>query len=169
MSIKENKRRIALWLLSATVLLTVGFIFSNSLKNSAESYSDSDSLTDLFGPLVKAVFGEEADVSFWVRKAAHFAEFFILGVLSCSTVAFVGRRLAGYVWFFVLAVAVIDEFVQKFTGRTSAVSDVIIDFCGAASGCLIVIALRAVVLRFRKKRKDSQTGDSVSCEKGFAK
>ena len=169
MSIKVNKRRIGLWLLSAAVLLAVGFIFSNSLKNSAESYSDSDMLTDLFGPLVKAVFGEEADVSFWVRKAAHFAEFFILGVLACGAVTFVGRRLTGYAWFFVLAVAVIDEFIQKFTGRTSAVSDVIIDFCGAASGCLVVIALHAVVSRFEKKRKNSQTGVSGSCEKGFAK
>lgn len=154
-------------MLSAAVLLTVGFIFSNSLKNSAESYSDSDLLADLFGPLIKALFGEEADVSFWVRKAAHFAEFFILGVLVYGTVALISRRLTGYAWFFVLAVAVIDEFIQKFTGRTSSVSDVIIDFCGAASGCLVVVALYAAVSHLRKKRKDSQTGASGSCEKGI--
>ena len=41
--------------------------------------------------------------------------------------------------FFALLCAVADEFLQSFTGRTSSVRDVLIDFGGALCGMLLTM------------------------------
>lgn len=91
------------------------------------------------------------------RKAAHLTEYAVLGLLvfralrlSCPTLV---RRSAWSVGVAALMVAAafagIDEFHQSFVpGRTPAVTDVLIDTCGAALG-LGVIGLIGIAGFFR--------------------
>lgn len=85
-----------------------------------------------------------------VRKAAHFTEYMILGVL-------VGLLLSkpdggSRFWWpevVCLAVASIDETIQLFSdGRGAAVRDVILDLSGATVGVIIT----AIVLALTRKR-----------------
>ena len=60
-------------------VLTVAFIWSNSLKNGSESMSVSNSILDIIKPILDPGDRIPADtVSFLLRKAAHFTEYMIL-------------------------------------------------------------------------------------------
>ncbi len=67
-----------------------------------------------------------------IRKNAHAFEYFVLAILvAIAMFAFhlKGRGAIVYIMFICLLYAVTDEFHQAFvTGRTSLVSDVIIEF-----------------------------------------
>ena len=134
---KKNKW---LWILSALDLLNTLLIFSNSLKGSVSSTADSDSVISLLNPLIEWIFGKDHQLNlhFLVRKAAHLIEFGALGFLvTLLLFAWKQRKkryFRGYEFFYVLAVAVVDEFIQSFTGRTSSVKDVLLDFFGALLG-----------------------------------
>lgn len=76
-----------------------------------------------------------------IRKLAHFSEFFLL---SCFYLLL--RRQLSEIYrtrctllapFAGLLTAVIDEFIQSFSGRGSLVSDVLIDFCGVMTAVLL--------------------------------
>ena len=72
------------------------------------------------------------------------AEFAVLGLLVACLMfqlEFPMARL-GYGLFYVLAVAVTDEFIQIFTGRTSSVKDILIDFFGALLGIGVIYLWR---------------------------
>ena len=58
--------------------------------------------------------------------------------------------------FFALLCAVADEFLQSFTGRTSSVRDVLIDFGGAVSGLLLSMLLIRGVDRLRGKLRANE-------------
>ena len=74
----------------------------------------------------------------FIRKFAHFAEYFVLGVLAFrafNTSRF--RRFIGAV-VVVVAVAALDEFNQSFEpSRTSSIWDVAIDTMGGGTAALL--------------------------------
>lgn len=151
-----EKKNLASLLLFCGVLLTVGFIFANSLRPAEASLADSNVIIELIRPLVDAVFpGNEWNLVFVVRKCAHFAEFFLLGAL-CMGLVWAERRRRGRgiitaALFAVLAVGVADEVLQSLGDRSAMVTDVVIDFCGALAGICLICVLRALKLRKRKK------------------
>ncbi len=76
-----------------------------------------------------------------VRKTAHFTEYAVLGVIVSSTLLaggpLRGRRLFAAAVILLLAPS-IDETIQLFVpGRCGAITDVMIDCCGAACGTFI--------------------------------
>lgn len=91
--------------------------------------------------------------SFPVRKAAHFSEYALLGVLALNAAVQVARlrgrdepRWALFVaaLAFCVLFAAGDEFHQLFVdGRSGQVRDVVIDSCGAAVGALVAKAVLA--------------------------
>lgn len=89
-------------------------------------------------PRARAVV--EAEIAF-IRKAAHFTEYAVLGIFLCILI--LRKRntndLQTIIVSLIIAlfIAAIDEFVQNFTGRSSMVKDVIIDLCGATTGILL--------------------------------
>lgn len=93
-----------------------------------------------------------------VRKAAHFTEYAVLGVLVSSALDPGARRTRSRILLIaaVLAlVASLDESIQLFVpGRSGMVTDVLLDCCGAATG----VALRTLVVR-RRGRDRSKTAD----------
>lgn len=85
---------------------------------------------------------ESDQIHFYVRKAAHMTEYFLLAV-AISFPLYV-YRVRGF-WLFLLAgifcvgFAGLDEYHQSFVGgRTPAVRDVCIDSCGAFIGIILV-------------------------------
>ena len=83
-----------------------------------------------------------------LRKAAHFLEFAVLGILLTGT--FNGERnftLAKPMLFAVLT-AMTDETIQAFTpGRNCALSDVWLDAAGALTGAVLLW----LIFKLRKK------------------
>lgn len=74
---------------------------------------------------------------FFVRKAGHFTEYFVLSLLILRGVR-AGRKRVRLAWMAIALLAValyasLDEFHQRFVpGRTAAVSDVVLDTTGGA-------------------------------------
>ena len=142
--------------LIATIVLVTLFIFSNSMKNSAESNSMSGIVLAILSPItnfIDGIFGEQK-WNYIIRKGAHITEFCILGITVSVAVnkvkKYMGWHLFGYSLFYVLLVAVTDEFIQIFSGRTSSVIDVFIDLAGALVGITLVSLVVA------KKRKNTK-------------
>lgn len=129
-----------LWLLLSLVI--VGFIFYNSSLPAVQSDNASHLLASLIAGLAAKlqVTLPTADLNHDLRKLAHFTEFLLLGLTLCNTYSefHVANRTAnGYIFFFSLAVAVTDEYIQLFSpGRSSQVTDVLLDFSGAFVGWL---------------------------------
>ena len=100
---------------------------------------------------------EAYQIQFYVRKAAHMTEYFLLAV-AISFPLYV-YRIRGF-WLFLLAgifcvgFAGLDEYHQSFVGgRTPAVKDVCIDSTGALIGILLVQAFCWSVLNNPNKKK----------------
>lgn len=136
----KNKKAI---LPSALIAAVTAFIFSNSLKNGRESKEDSDIFLDLLRPILNWIFGDDPELlNYIVRKAAHMVEFFVLALLICWLSHAVQKKFHGYGLLYPLGVAIIDEFIQSFTGRTSQVLDILIDFAGALIGFGLILLIQ---------------------------
>lgn len=147
------KKRFLLFLLLS--LLVTGFIFFNSFQGPDSSNESSGLILKLLSPITGLIdrFISDIDWNFVIRKGAHFTEFCVLGILSALTFISTGKKVRtffGYNLFCVLSVALTDEFIQSFTGRTSSVRDVFLDFCGAAVGIGAVMIINNI--RNRKRR-----------------
>lgn len=129
------------------------FIFSNSLQNGTDSGSRSGFAVQLLEGFLR-FWGISAEIpEFFVRKGAHFTEYFILGLLLLSTLRTYSNAWIRQIFiplFWGLAVPVCDEFLQLFVpGRSGQVSDVVLDFSGVVSG----MAVLAVFFLLWEKRK----------------
>ena len=122
------------------------FIFSNSLQNAVESSGRSMAVLDI----IDKIIGSGVITEHMVRKAAHFGEFALLGVIGIGTWRMYGFGVI-YAAFTGLLTAVTDETLQLFSaGRSSQLSDVWIDF----SGCLVGILLMLILIKAVKKHYD---------------
>lgn len=97
----------------------------------------------LIRPILEIFIGSGAVTDFIVRKLAHFTEFAILGMLLSGIVLVRFEKPdlyhLSYALLIVLAAAVIDESIQLFTpGRSSQVTDVLIDTSGGLAGIILL-------------------------------
>lgn len=145
-----KKKYIWLTILVAYIL----FIFSNSMKPADVSSVDSGRTLELVRHLLAASgAGGSWLTDHIIRKAAHFSEYTLLGVILFCCVRSFGfteeRRwfvhvTAGY------AVPFLDETIQLFVkGRSGQISDVWLDCVGVAFGTLLM-----ALLGLRKGRID---------------
>ena len=110
----------------------------------------------------------------FVRKAAHFCEFALLGFLTTWLLLWVSRRFISMspwkTWLFpaafTLLYAISDEVHQIFTGRGSRVTDVLIDFSGALCGILLMQGVAVCIARLRagKGKAIKSTRRIKTCE-----
>ena len=134
------------WALLAAVLL---FIWGNSLLPPSWSWRVSGVVQEAVEqvlPVEQAdgVFGQVK--GFTVRKLAHMSEFALLGaLLALLTGAFRRRDRVALMLLLGLLAALLDETIQKFTGRTSSV----LDFSGVVLGLLL--ARLFFLLRCRRR------------------
>lgn len=130
--------RLGLFLSVAMVL----FIWGNSLVPGTGSGSLSLAVVEaLRGALHAAGLPNGWVTNLLVRKTAHFTEYAVLGVVVSSALLaggpLRGRRLLVAAAVLML-VPSIDETIQLFVpGRCGAVTDVMIDCCGGATGTFI--------------------------------
>ena len=152
-----GQRRV-FWLCFLTMLTLIWtfVIFAQSAKNGEESTEDTNKVMEIIEEVADAI-GVDAEVStHLVRKAAHFGEYMILGILGALLTAVVGGgwRCIG-AFLYAVSVAFCDEFaVQRFSeGRAPQLTDVLIDSAGALTGIVFVVAILCLIKRKRKPRK----------------
>lgn len=123
-------------ILTVLIVLTLAFIWGNSLLDREQSTEVSMGLLDKIEPYL-ALFGIEPEDDHILRKLAHFCEFGLLG-LELALLVWLRLNLSFKSLFLAaaasLAVAVTDETLQYFTGRSCQLSDVLLDFSGAVCG-----------------------------------
>lgn len=136
--LKQNQKLRWLILISIVWIMV---IFSFSLQSGEESGKLSGGIVAWFvGLFFPEDFAHIELVHFLVRKAAHFTEYFILGVLLSLTVreAKWNRPLLKP-WVMGTLVACCDETIQLFSdGRAGQIRDVMIDSSGVFTGCVIL-------------------------------
>ena len=129
-------------------ILWICIIFSFSLQSAEVSEELS---SDVGRILLEKIFPEMLECSedstvdrlglyhFFLRKAAHFTEYFVLGILVTITLRKVAWKKKWYCELMVIGlcilVASMDETIQLFVdGRSGQISDVLLDGAGALVG-----------------------------------
>ncbi|MDR1206610.1 MAG: VanZ family protein [Peptococcaceae bacterium] len=149
MRITQDKfQMVFAWIVSA---LWMAVIFMFSSDNAADSGEKSDTvLTVFFSLFWKNDVPDLQAFSFWLRKAAHFAEYFILGGLVAN--AWRNTLAPRYLWricllsvIFCAVYAATDEIHQMFVpGRAARLADVAIDSAGAAAGTAVFMLITSL-------------------------
>ena len=137
-------------------LFIVLFIFVNSSLPADESAETSGGLLGFINGIF-AFLGLEFELSHnALRKIAHFVEFFTVGAAFMWTTAAFTKNIGAHIikpLFASLSVAVIDETIQFFPpGRSSQLSDVILDFAGAFCAIMLTWYLMHLISKKHSKR-----------------
>lgn len=140
---KTEKRKNTIWL--AVILWTL-IIFSASLQSGDTSGALSGNITHMIlnflsGLGLRIPFDA---FHFFIRKAAHFTEYAILGFLVCTAEkkAPLLKSDALCIVLWMVSVPLCDECIQLFvSGRSGALSDSLLDICGFLCASLIFILL----------------------------
>lgn len=126
-------------------LLWIVLIFSFSLQTGEDSSQISSKLGKwIVENVLPYLIGDGENIQqeqweqmhFFLRKGAHFSEYFVLGILMNLTMAQL-RQFHRFQWALAacILVASTDETIQRFvSGRSGQISDVILDSVGALCG-----------------------------------
>lgn len=159
--IKGMKKLGPVIVFALLILLTVSFIWGNSLKTVEQSSVQSTSVAELLRPVLDP--HEKLEKSAFhnlVRKLAHVIEFFVLGLFvigfSVSLGMYLKKSFVSMPILTVLFVAVGDEYIQHFTGRGSLVTDVVLDFAGSLAGMGAAVLL---LWAFRRVKHRKMAGE----------
>ena len=153
-----NKKAVICWTVGILAILCVVFIWGNSMTPGDDSGAMSGSVTEWINSVLKKISPSWQVSHKFVRKAAHFTEFAILGALLAVNIrAFLPKKVC-----FVLGaipcgflVALIDETIQLFVkGRACSFLDVLLDTFGVTVATVIAFA---VFLTIEKKKKKENT------------
>ena len=174
---------VARGILLAAVVLVCVFIFLNSAATAEESGGESMAVTEVIARITLRDFPklppeEQAEVLAgmhgWVRSAAHFAEYALLGFLCILLLltyetdfcpVFSGHTKRYLLSFaFCVLYAVSDEIHQLFVdGRVADLSDVLVDSAGALFGSVLAVLFGFIFsgIRHRMAKKSSRPSDSA--------
>ena len=135
-------------ILFTLLVLVLVFIWIQSCMPMDMSREESRCVLEYLRPLLELVFGKGHVTVHLVRKIAHFCEFFVLGCIFSLLLPlrFPMRLLAAGCC---LLAGFIDETIQIFSGRGDQISDVWLDFAGAAAAIILTTVL---MLLLRRKR-----------------
>ena len=158
----SKTRKVLVWIVSVLIIITIAFIWLNSVKTKSESSASSEKVYTTVKEVVDAVFGEDVvPVSHdGIRKFAHSIEFFALVVEFCVLYILIKREsYKSYLVImpFGLYVAVIDEGIQILSERGPVVRDIFIDYCGyfvALAVFFVVFVIRKAVKKTKNKQNE---------------
>ena len=145
----QKHKRLAKTILIVLILLTLCFIWGNSLLDREESSEMSNGLLDSLRPFLEAI-GIHIEDDFWLRDLAHVAEFGALGIeLSLLFLLEKGRTAAtaGKAVLLSLLAAVTDELLQMLNDRASQLVDVGLDVVGACLGIGLIFLITHAVMK----------------------
>ena len=153
------KKKINLGILIFALVLTLGFIWGNSLQPVSTSVESSGGLFYKFKPIFDSLFGEGSFTHSDFRKLAHFCEFFILGLevsLLFLEINWLKKDKVYNLTTLGLIISVIDESLQMITDRGPAIIDVLIDCSGYLTAvglvCFIVFFVKAIKAKKKKEK-----------------
>ncbi len=130
------------WILYIVLCLIVFFIWDNSLQNGGSSDGFSLMFAEWLAPIANKLgfYGNIWALNRIVRKLAHLTEFTILGgVLYVVLRHYIEYGTVVKTIGVGIVIASLDEFIQLFSlGRSSQLSDVLIDTVGIIIGISVV-------------------------------
>lgn len=155
---KKNSKMIMRFVFLFLAIVWMGVIFLFSAQDSHKSSELSGHVTQTtqktFFPKwseypKEKYTAEMSTLEYFIRKAAHFSEYLLLGFLIAG---FLSTFSISYIWVFLIAIsasflyAASDEWHQSFVeGRAMLLFDMLIDTIGSAFGSVIMIALHASI------------------------
>lgn len=145
-----NSKKLFKVIYIAYLIFIIGFIFSNSLPSIKESAETSGRLLTFINTILESVRLPVMKNDVFIRKAAHFAEFFVLGASVCGYSCFDKKCDINYIVksiLFTCLIAMSDETIQYFTGRGSMLLDVWLDLSGATTGILISFSVIKIKIK----------------------
>lgn len=155
---KDKKLTAARVILTVLTIAAIAAIFYNSSLDADTSTEQSSPLTDWFNGIFMRLPIPFCVTENFVRKAAHFTEYSILGAMLSVTYylyfrkkskVFIASLCSGAI------IASVDELIQLVpAGRSAQVSDVLLDCCSVIVGTLIVLAIISIIELKRRKKKD---------------
>ena len=138
------KKRI----LSILILLNLALIWGNSMLTGLSSEAVSGGVLALLGRYLPVLLTEAGHTL--LRKAAHFSEFALLGLLYTGRHRLSKGETPLHLMLFGMTVACIDETIQIFTpGRASSLIDVWIDASGFALGLLLIVIFHTITNKIK--------------------
>lgn len=147
----KKKSQIIYFCLSLALLLfMLGLIFYLSSQTADESSATSGGVIDLIYKLLG--ISPEQEI---IRTLAHFCEYALLGFLFCNLFYSRYFKLKFFIstalsWAYALS----DETHQLFVdGRAFQLSDLAVDFSGAALGCAVFCAFIKLIDFIKTKNK----------------
>ena len=150
-------------ILTILIILTLAFIWGNSLMPRDESTEMSTWALRHFNEVLGRISGKPLTVSeHFLRKLAHFTEFAVLGMEMLARAipisvfwdslpeaqprkAPLDRKACIVTAVCGLAAAMIDESLQGFSDRSPQISDVFLDFAGFLAGAAIIYVILALI------------------------
>ena len=151
----KQKNKKAITILSIIIIVTHAFIWIHSCMDREDSSMESGFIYDLLCPFFELFMGKGNVTEHFIRKLAHFTEFFGLGLelMLFMRLEFLKVKpvLPVNAWVFGTFCALIDETIQLFSGRGPAVQDVWLDSAGCLTGVLIMLA--GIMLADKKNKK----------------
>lgn len=154
-------KKVILWLM---VLGCMAIIFGFSSQVAEESKKTSSKVitkvvetVDIKKELTKPQKEKiTKDLTFIVRKGAHFSIYALLGILLfllANEYGFSMKKCIAVSICVAFVYACSDEFHQTFvSGRSGELRDIIIDTLGASAGCFLTIFIRFVIRRIKNRR-----------------
>ena len=123
--------------LTILIAANLALIWGNSLLPGESSGAISGGVVAFLGQFLPFLLTEAGHT--FLRKAAHFSEFALLGLLYSGRHALAKGTPPLHLMLFGLTVACIDETIQIFTpDRASSLIDVWIDASGFALGLVVI-------------------------------
>ena len=162
-----------IWFVLLVLLLC--FIWGNSLMSAPVSTDISEWFRGVFNEIAGVFGGGGTQSAGRIRKAAHFAEFALLGVVAALLMFSGGKQDyrsgaqkdvlkhqrgdgQGHLLLTLmlgLSAACADELIQTCSpGRSAQVSDVLLDFSGYLTGVVFVRAVRYAAAQRRRKKRE---------------
>lgn len=144
---RRRKTRV----LTGAVILTLGFIWGNSLLPASASGALSGWIAELMGRMFGGLMQSEAGHGV-LRKLAHGTEYLVLGVELTLLLKDLHPHPWSLVSFLGVSTALVDETIQLFSaGRCGQIQDIWIDLGGFAAGALGCVLTG--MLRNKRSRK----------------
>ena len=147
-------------ILGVLCILLLVFILGNSLLPPDVSGKISGAVGEILAGILGEGDANQTVGGLSVRKMGHFVEFFAFGVVMIwlSKVWFKKTYFVySFVAFIGLLIPVIDETLQIFSDRGSALTDVWIDVCGYVVGvalaCTVIFLLKNLKYRVKNNNK----------------
>jgi len=155
----KTKNKKAITILSICIAATLAFIWIHSCMGQEESSQESGFIYDLLCPFFELFVGKGNVTEHFIRKLAHFTEFFGLGLelkllmkLVLIDTPYILRMINA--WTLGTMCALIDETIQIFSGRGPAIADVWLDSAGCLTGVLLMSLTIFIVNRHIRKKEE---------------